>query len=165
MTKKEVQAKVKDLRSQGYYSDSLMLFENFSATVDAVHNSACYLPRCDGFAPLVLEIQGVELAHRYAKIFRAYHAVVAKRYPHLMESGLTQVSQFRLHQQLCAHLSSTVSYEMVYKAILVGDGRHVLRPNSAFQVVYQNGIRAGEPTPKTLKWIDNSLGSRKIQNL
>ena len=35
MTYKEVQAEVKDLRSHGYYSDPLMLFENFSMNVEA----------------------------------------------------------------------------------------------------------------------------------
>ena len=57
VTKKEVQAKVKDLRSHGYSSAPLMLFENFSANVDSMHNTACYLRRCEGFAELVLEIQ------------------------------------------------------------------------------------------------------------
>ena len=41
-----------------------MLFENFFANVDGVHNAVCYLLRCEGFAELVLEIQGDELAHR-----------------------------------------------------------------------------------------------------
>ena len=62
VTKKEMQAKVNDLRSHGYYSDPLMPFEKFSANVDSVLNTACYLRRCEGFAELVLEIQGVELA-------------------------------------------------------------------------------------------------------
>ena len=79
MTKKEVQANVKDLRSYGYFSDPLMVFENLSLNVDSVHNTASCLSRCEGLAQLVLVIQGVELSKRYAKIFRAYHGVVAKR--------------------------------------------------------------------------------------
>ena len=58
MRKKVVQTKVKDLLSHGYYSDPLMLFENFSANVDGVDNTACYLRPCEGFAEMVLKIQG-----------------------------------------------------------------------------------------------------------
>ena len=43
VTKKEVNAKVKKLRVHGYYSDPLMLFENFSANVDAVPNTVTYV--------------------------------------------------------------------------------------------------------------------------
>ena len=64
VTKKELQAKVKELRAHGFYSDPLMLFENFSASVEAVHNTMCYVHRCEGFAEHVLEAQGIELAHR-----------------------------------------------------------------------------------------------------
>ena len=71
-----------------------------SANADSGHNRWWYVRRWEGFAELVLEIQGVELAHRYAKIFRAYKVVVAKRCPLLMEYGLTQESQLHLHQQL-----------------------------------------------------------------
>ena len=46
-----------------------------------------------------------------------------------MEYGLTLECQFRLHQQVGAHLSSNVSFEMVNKAIQGADGRQVLRPN------------------------------------
>ena len=133
MPQKEVQAKVKDLRAHGYY-DPLMLFQNFSTNVDSMHNTTCYVQRCEGFAEHVLEIQGVELAHRYAKIFRAYHIVVAKRSPLLMEDGLTQESQFRLHEQLGPHRSTTIYFEAVYKALLVGDGRYLLPPNPAFHL-------------------------------
>ena len=41
VSKKEVQTKVKDLREHGYYSQQLMLFENFSANFDAVRNTLC----------------------------------------------------------------------------------------------------------------------------
>ena len=105
-----------------------------SANVDSGHNTRCYVRRCEGFAELVLEIQGVDLAHRYAKIFRAYHMVVSKQFPLLMEYGLTQESQFHLHQQLGINLSSTASFEMVYKVILVGDGRQLLLPDANFQL-------------------------------
>ena len=64
MSKKEVQAKVKDLRSQGYYCEPMSLFENFSANVDAVENTACYIRRFERFAALVVEIQGVDHAQR-----------------------------------------------------------------------------------------------------
>ena len=66
VTQNQVRAKGKDLRAHGFYSDPLMLFENFSANVDSVHNTMCYVRVCESFAALVLEIQGVELAHRYA---------------------------------------------------------------------------------------------------
>ena len=85
MCKKEVQAKVKDLRAHGYYSDPFILFENFSANVYAVPDIVCYIHRCEGFAELVLEIQGIELAHRYAKIFRAYYETVLGHAPLLLE--------------------------------------------------------------------------------
>ena len=62
VSKQEVQKKVKDLRSHGYCSEPLMLFENFSANLEAVRNTICYIHRCEGFAELVLEIQGIELA-------------------------------------------------------------------------------------------------------
>ena len=42
-----------------------------SANADSGHNRWWYVRRWEGFAELVLEIQGVELAHRYAKIFPA----------------------------------------------------------------------------------------------
>ena len=85
VSKKEVQAKVKDLRAHGYYSDPLMFFENFSANLDAVRNTICYVHRCEGLAELVLEIQGIELAHRYAKVFRAYYEAILGRSPLLLE--------------------------------------------------------------------------------
>ena len=72
-------------RPHGYYSDPLMLFDNFTANVDAVRDTMCYIHRCEGFAELVLEIQGIELAHRYARIFRAYHMAVTKHIPQLLE--------------------------------------------------------------------------------
>ena len=59
MTQKELRAKVKDLRAQGYYSDPLMQLVNFSANVDSVQDTMCYVRRCEGFAELVMEIQGV----------------------------------------------------------------------------------------------------------
>ena len=89
--KKEVHAKVKDLRAHGYYSDPLMLFDNLSANVDAVHDTMCYIHRCEGFAELILEIQGIELAHRYAKIFRAYHMAVTGTPINCWSTGLRRM--------------------------------------------------------------------------
>ena len=56
----------------------MMLYENFSANVDSVHNTMCYERRWEGFAELVLEIQGVELTQRYAMMLRPYDVVVVK---------------------------------------------------------------------------------------
>ena len=56
VTKNEMQAKVKDLPSHGYYSDALILFQNFSPNVDSVHNTSCYVRRSESVAELVLEI-------------------------------------------------------------------------------------------------------------
>ena len=120
-TEVEVRAKVKDLRAQCYYSDLLMLFDNFSA--NAVRDTLCYVPRCERFAGLVLEIQGIELAHRYAKIFRAYHLAVTGHTPQLLEYGLTPEAQYRLRNEVPERLSATPSFEAVYKALLGGDGR------------------------------------------
>ena len=144
VTKKEVQAKVKYLRSHGYCSDPLMLFENFSANLDAVRDTIRYIHRCVGLAELVLVIQGIELAHRYAKIFRAYCDAGAVQRPLLLDYGLTQESQFLLHSELSAHLSTTISFETVYKALLVGDGRQILPANDKFEVKYRDGLRAAE---------------------
>ena len=59
----------------------------------------------------------------------------------MLEYGLTQESQFLLHNELSPHLSSTISFEIVYKALLVGDGRELLLPNKEFQLKYRNGVR------------------------
>ena len=115
-----------------------------SANLDSGSNIRCYVRRCEGFAELVQEIQGVELAHRYVNIFSAYNVVVAKRCPVFIEYGLTQESQFRLHQQLGAHLSRTVSFETAYKIILFGDGRQLFSPNPEFPLEYRNDLRAAE---------------------
>ena len=144
MTQKEGRAKLKDLRPHGYYSDSLMLFQYFSANVDSVHNTMCYVRRCDCFAEPVLEKQGRELPHRYGTISRAYQVVVAKQFQLLMEYGFTQERQFWLQELLGPHLSSTGSFEAVYKALLVADGRQLLPPNPAFQLEYRNGRLAPE---------------------
>ena len=114
-----------------------MLFENFSANVDSVRNTMFYVGRCEGFKELVLGIQGVVLAHRYVRIFRAYHLLVAKRTPLVMENGQTQESQVRLHE-VGPHLSSTGSFEAVYKALRF---RQLVPPNPAFQVEYRNCLR------------------------
>ena len=92
------------------------------------------MSRCEGFAELVLKLEGNDLAHRSAITFPAYQLAVAKRSPLLMEYGLTQESQFRLHEKVGPHLSSTVSYDAVDKALLGGEGRQLLPQNSAFQV-------------------------------
>ena len=112
-TEVEVRAKVKDLRPHGYYSDPLMLFDNFSANVDAVRDTTCYIHRCEGFAELVLEVQGIELAHRYARIFRAYHMAVTGHIPQLLEYGLTQEAQYRLRNEMTERLSATISFVAV----------------------------------------------------
>ena len=90
----------------------------------------CYIHRCEGFAELVLEIQGIELPHRYARIFRAYHMDVTTHIAQLLEYGLTQESQYRLRDEVSDCLSATVSFEDVYKAVLFGDGRQVLPANT-----------------------------------
>ena len=131
-----------------------------------MHNTICYVRRCEGFACLVLEIQRVELAHRYAKIFRAYDIVVGKESPLLMQFCLTHESQLRLLEQQASHISSTVSFEAAYKPLLIGEGRELLPPNSAFQLEYRNSLCAGErPTSKNPRCIQDSSVSRNIQNL
>ena len=57
VSKKDLQAKVNDLRAHGYYSDRLLLFENLSVNLDAVRKTFCYIHHCEGFAEIVLEIQ------------------------------------------------------------------------------------------------------------
>ena len=122
-----------------------------STKVDSMHNTRSYVRLCEGFAELLLEMQVVELAHRYAMVFLAYNVVVAKRCPLLMEYGLTQESQFHLPQQLGTLLSSTASFEMVYKLILVGDGIQLLRQNPAFPVEYRNALREVEAYPADIQ--------------
>ena len=77
-----------------------MLFQNLSANVSAVHKPMCYVRRCEGFAALVVEIQGVEPPQRYAKIFRADQLMRAKRSTLLSQNGLTQESQFRRYHKM-----------------------------------------------------------------
>ena len=144
VSKKEVQAKVKDLRAHGYYSDPLMLFENFSAKVDSVRNTICYIHRTEGFADLVLEIQVIELAHCYAKIFRTHYEAIIGRSPLLLEYGLSQERQFLLHNELSAQLATTIFFERVYNALLVRDGRQLLIANKEFQLKYRDGLRPAE---------------------
>ena len=121
-----------------------MLFENFSANLDTVRNTICYIQRCDGFAEMVLEIHVIELAHPYVKIFRAYCEAAVGQRPLLLEYGLTQESQFLLHSELSARLSTTISFETVYKALLVGDDRQLLTANEKFQLKYRDGLRAAD---------------------
>ena len=61
-----------------------------------------------------------------------------------MEYGLTPESQFLLHKELSSHLSTTISFETVLKALLVGDGRQLLIANKEFQPKYRNGLRPAE---------------------
>ena len=61
-----------------------------------------------------------------------------------MEYGLTQESQFLLHSELSDRLSTTISFETVYKALLVGDGRQILHANDEFEVKYRDGLRAAD---------------------
>ena len=84
------------------------------------------------------------MAHRYAKISRAYYDAGAGQRPLLLEYGLTQESLFVLHSELSAHLSKTISFETVYKELLVGDGRQTLPANDKFEVTYRDGLRAGD---------------------
>ena len=93
---------------------------------------------------MVLEIQGIELAHRYAKLFRAYCETVVGQRPLLLEYGLTQEIQFLLHSELSAQLSTTLSFETVYKTLLVGDSRPLIHANDKFQLKYRDGLRAGD---------------------
>ena len=88
----------------------------------------CSIHGCEGTAALVLEIQGIELAHRYAKIFRAYHMSLKSHTPQLLEYGLKQDVQSRLRENVSPYLSTTISFETVYKALLGGDGRQLLPP-------------------------------------
>ena len=104
----------------------------------------CYVHRCEGFAELVLEVEGIEFAHRYVKIFRSYHMVVAARSPILLDYGLRQESQFRMHDEQSPPLSTTNSIEAVYKALPVGDEGQQLPSTAAFQLKYRNGLRARE---------------------
>ena len=90
-----------------------MLLENFSANVDALLDIVCYIHRCEGLAALVLEILGIELALRKAKVFRAYHPAVTGHSPQLEEYGLKQGTQFRHQNELGPHLSKTFSFERV----------------------------------------------------
>ena len=114
-TEVQIQPKVKDVRARVYYPDPLILFDNLSTNVDVGRDTMWYLHRCEGFAELVLEMQGVELAHRYVKLFRAYHMAVAARVTQLLEYGLTQDAQYRLRCEMTAHLSSTIPFEAVYR--------------------------------------------------
>ena len=68
-----------------------------------------------------------------------------------MEYGVTQENQFHLHERMGPHLSSTVFYDAVYKALLVGDVRQMLPLNPVFQVEYRNGFRAGEAYTEDLQ--------------
>ena len=45
---------------------------------------------------------------------------------------------------MSAQLSTTISFETVYKALLVGDGRQLLQANKEFQLKYRDGLRAAE---------------------
>ena len=121
-----------------------MLFHNFSTNVEAVRDTMSDIHRCEGFAELVLEMQGIELAHRNAKIIRAYHMAVTAHAPHLLEYGLTQESQYRLRDEVTDCLSATISWEDVYKAVLVGDGQQVLAVNTRYVLKYKNGYRLAE---------------------
>ena len=67
---------------------------------------------------------------RYARIFLAYHMAVTGHIPQLLEYGLTQEAQYRLRDEVTDRLSATISFEAVYKALLVGDGSHVLPANT-----------------------------------
>ena len=41
---------------------------------------------------------------------------------------------------MSAQLSTTISFEKVYKALLVADGRQLLLANNEFQPKYRNGL-------------------------
>ena len=51
--------------------------------------------------------------------------------PQLLEYVLTQNAQYRFGDEVTTRLSTTVSYEGVYKAVLVGDGGHFGLPTRA----------------------------------
>ena len=144
MSKEELKSKVKDHPAHGYYSDPLMLFEHFSANLDAVRTTICYIQRCEGFAELVLVIQWIELAHRYAKVFRHYYEATLGRSPLIWKYGLTKESQFLLRSELTAQLSTSISFETVNKALLVGDGRELLIANKQILPKERDGLRAAE---------------------
>ena len=73
-----VRAKLKDLGAHGYYSYPPMLIENFWGNVESVQNTMGYVARCEGVVPHMQQIQGVELEHRYARIFRACDMLLPK---------------------------------------------------------------------------------------
>ena len=121
-----------------------MRFQNFSANVDAVRDTMCYIHRCEGFSELVLEVQGIELPHRYAKIFRAYHMAITGHTTQLLEYGLTQDGKYRLHYELNPLLSTTVSFETAFQVLLVCDGRQLLPRSTEFELKYRNDVRPPE---------------------
>ena len=61
-----------------------------------------------------------------------------------MEYSLRQESQFLIRNERRAQLSTLISFEAVYKALLVGDGRPLLPANKEFQPKYRDGLRPAE---------------------
>ena len=92
----------------------------------------------------LLQIRANELAHRYAKIFRAYPMEVTGHTPQTLKYGLRQDGQYRLHDELSPFLSNTISFEAVYQVRLVCDGRQLLPPKKGFVLKYRNGVRPTE---------------------
>ena len=86
-----------------------------------------------------MEIQGIELAHRYAKLFRVYHGHWT--FTTIGWVRITRLIQFLLHNELGTQLSSTLSFETIYKAQLVRDLRRLLIPNREFKLKYRNCLR------------------------
>ena len=64
------------------------------------------------------------------------------RSPLILEYDFTQESQLLLHIELSSQLSTTMSFERVYRALLVGYGR--LLTNKEFQSNYRDGLRPAE---------------------
>lgn len=92
----------------------------------------------------MLEDQGLELENRKATMFRRTRWTLVGQSPGLLQYGLTRESQFRVDEQLCPHLSSTSSFEAVYKALLGGEGRLLLPQNLAPKLGYRNGLVEAE---------------------
>ena len=107
--KNDLQEKVNDLRAPGFYSDPVMLFENISPSEDAVHNTMCYVNRskCSRSLCRILKRSSSLIGTR-----RSFERTTSwfGVFPAIVQYGLTHESQFRLHDELSPHLSSTINF-------------------------------------------------------
>ena len=142
-TEFEVRGKVKDLRAHGYYSDPLMLFDNFSANVDAVRDTMLHSSMRG-----LRRVGAGDTRHRAC-------APLCKDFPHLLH-GLHQAhtsvvgvwshagGSIPTPHEGTERLSPTMSFEAVYKVLLLGDGRQVLPANTRYVLRYRNGYSLAE---------------------